>query len=85
MISLSDFDFQKIKEKILAKSKELKIDKIGFTTAEPFNESEKILLDYRNKGYSSGFEEKDIKKRIYPQLSLPEAPEYNSYCYGLSC
>lgn len=73
MISLSDFDFQKIKEKIIAKSKELKIDKIGFTTAEPFNESEKILLDYRNKGYSSGFEEKDIKKRIYPQLSLPEA------------
>ena len=68
-----DYDFQKIKEKIIAKSKELKIDKIGFTSAEPFLDSKDIFLNHQNKGYRSGFEEKDIKKRIYPELTLPEA------------
>lgn len=73
MIGLTDYNWDEIKHKIINYSKEIKIDKIGFTTAEPFYSIEKRLKEYLQKGYSSGFEEQDINLRIDPQRSLPSA------------
>lgn len=59
-----------IKNKIRAYSKKIDIDCIGFTTAAPFLEIEQRLKMQYEKGYISGFEEKEIQKRIYPQLTM---------------
>jgi epoxyqueuosine reductase len=62
-----------LKQKIIQKAKELKIDKIGFASAEPFVELKKRLVQHRQKGYESGFEEPDLDKRTDPRLSLTNA------------
>lgn len=49
------------------------IDKIGFTTADPFQEMKNRLIRQQELGYQSGFEEKDIEKRVNPTLLLDEA------------
>lgn len=62
-----------LKEKIIQKAKELKIDKIGFASADPFVELRERLVQHRKKGYESGFEEPDLEKRTNPALSLANA------------
>ena len=64
--------WDKLKQEIIEVAPSLGIDKIGFTTADPFLELKTILENHRQKGYESGFEERDINKRIYPELTLPE-------------
>lgn len=61
-----------LKEKIIAKSKELGIDKIGFTTAEPFDHLKESLIEQKEKGFTSGFEHRDIDERVYPELTFEE-------------
>ncbi|MDN3954439.1 tRNA epoxyqueuosine(34) reductase QueG [Sporolactobacillus laevolacticus] len=63
-------DFQKLKEQLIAYSKEIGVDKIGFTTADPFTELKARLYQQRALGYQSGFEEKDIEKRTEPSLLM---------------
>lgn len=55
-------------EKLLIRGEAARIgiDVLGFGSCEPFLEIEDILRDRERKGYLSGFEEKDIEKRIYP-------------------
>ncbi len=65
--------WQPLKEEIKQAAKSLGIDKIGFTTADPFLELKERLIDRRRKGYESGFEEPDIEKRVYPSLNMSEA------------
>ncbi|GHI01495.1 tRNA epoxyqueuosine(34) reductase QueG [Neobacillus kokaensis] len=65
-------DIQKLKEEIIAYSKTIGIDKIGFTTAEPFTELKNRLIRQQELGYQSGFEEPDIEKRTNPALLLKE-------------
>lgn len=62
-----------MKQKLIQKAKEIGIDKIGFTTADPFIELKERLRESQEKGYASGFEEPDIEKRTQPQALLPEA------------
>jgi epoxyqueuosine reductase len=62
-----------LKQKLISKAKEIGIDKIGFTTADPFIALRERLKESQEKGYASGFEEPDIEKRVRPELSLPEA------------
>lgn len=62
-----------IKQKIISYAKQIGIDKIGFTSAEPFHELREILSQHRELGYESGFEEKDIGKRVNPALALDHA------------
>lgn len=57
-----------LKEKIIIESKRIGIDKIGFTTAEPFTELEDKLRAQQELGHHSGFEHKVIEERIYPEL-----------------
>jgi epoxyqueuosine reductase len=65
-------DIQKLKEELISYCKELGIDKIGFTTAEPFTELKYRLIRQQELGYQSGFEEPDIEKRVTPSLLLAE-------------
>lgn len=58
---------QLLKEKIIQKSKEIGIDKIGFTHAEPFYELEDKLYAQQEKGHHSGFEHSFIEERVYPE------------------
>ena len=60
-----------LKKQIINYSKKIGIDKIGFTGGEPFSDIEVILQEHQNRGYTSGFEEKDLKLRVDPALSLP--------------
>lgn len=61
-----------LKREIQEAAPSLGIDTIGFASADPFLSLKSILLDRREKGYESGFEEPDIDKRIYPELSLEQ-------------
>ena len=59
-----------LKEKIITESKRLGIDKIGFTTAEPFDYLEDSLKEQKANGYTSGFEHPIIEERLYPEKSF---------------
>lgn len=57
-----------LKEKIIEESKRIGIDKIGFTTADPFSDLEEKLKQQKELGHHSGFEHKVIEERIYPEM-----------------
>ncbi|WP_064091844.1 tRNA epoxyqueuosine(34) reductase QueG [Rossellomorea aquimaris] len=61
-------DMDQLKQDIIDYSKEIGIDKIGFTTSSTFSEMKNRLLRQEMLGYQSGFEEKDIEKRVEPGL-----------------
>ncbi|MED1470364.1 tRNA epoxyqueuosine(34) reductase QueG [Bacillus salipaludis] len=63
---------KQFKEELIAYSKEIGIDKIGFTTAAPFTELKDRLIRQQELGFQSGFEEPDIEKRVNPSLLLEE-------------
>ncbi|MGI6225080.1 MAG: tRNA epoxyqueuosine(34) reductase QueG [Peptococcales bacterium] len=65
-------DWCSIKMEIIAFSHKIGLDKIGFTSGEPFYEIEEVLREHQEKGFTSGFEEKNIDLRIDPALSFPE-------------
>jgi epoxyqueuosine reductase len=65
-------NFQKLKEELIDFSKEIGIDKIGFTTADTFTELKSRLLRQQELSFQSGFEEPDIEKRVTPSLLLEE-------------
>ncbi|MBY0123170.1 tRNA epoxyqueuosine(34) reductase QueG [Bacillus sp. S/N-304-OC-R1] len=62
-----------LKKELIQYSKQIGIDKIGFTTAAPFEEMKNRLIRQQELQYQSGFEEKDIEKRVNPSL-LMEKP-----------
>ena len=66
-------DTQKLKQEIIDYSKTIGIDKIGFTTADPFLSLKARLYQQQMLGYQSGFEPKDIEKRVDPSLNLEGA------------
>ncbi|TCP18323.1 epoxyqueuosine reductase [Scopulibacillus darangshiensis] len=66
-------DFRELKQKVIEHSKEIGIDKIGFTTADPFAELRARLYRQQSLGYQSGFEEDDIEKRVNPTLVMDGA------------
>lgn len=57
---------QTLKEKIQAQAKVIGIDKIGFTTADPFDYLEESLKEQQAMGHSTGFEHKVLEERLYP-------------------
>lgn len=54
-----------LKEQIIAESKRIGIDKIGFASAAPFLELEASLKEQKERGYNAGFEHPVIEERIY--------------------
>ncbi|GAA4710958.1 tRNA epoxyqueuosine(34) reductase QueG [Brevibacillus fulvus] len=61
------------KQAIIEYAHKIGIDKIGFASAEPFVELKQRLIEHREKGYESGFEEPDLDKRTQPELLLEGA------------
>ncbi|WP_417900926.1 tRNA epoxyqueuosine(34) reductase QueG [Bacillus haimaensis] len=64
---------RKLKDEIIAFSKEIGIDKIGFASAGVFTGLKERLRVQQENGFQSGFEESDIEKRTNPELLLPRA------------
>ncbi len=62
-----------LKEKVKQYSKKIGIDLIGFTDADPFEDLREILIERKEKGNLSGFEENDIELRIDPKKTLNSA------------
>lgn len=65
--------WEQTKQAIMEYAARIGIDKIGFASADPFEELRERLLQHREKGYESGFEEPDIEKRVDPGRSLTGA------------
>ncbi|ALC92093.1 hypothetical protein AM500_21595 [Bacillus sp. FJAT-18017] len=65
-------NYKKLKADIIAYSKTIGIDKIGFTTADPFTELKNRLIRQQELNYQSGFEEPDIEKRTNPGLLMDQ-------------
>ena len=61
-------DYDQLKQEIIEYSQSIGVSKIGFASAEPFSELKNLLLRQQALGYQSGFEEKDIDKRVDPSL-----------------
>lgn len=66
------FSWDELKQEIIDAAPAMGIDKIGFASADPFLTLKERLIRHRALGRESGFEEPDIDKRVYPELSLPE-------------
>lgn len=64
---------EQLKQEVIAYAHSIGIDKIGFATADPFLTLKERLYTHRERGYESGFEEKDIEKRVYPEFSMEGA------------
>ncbi|WP_407690399.1 tRNA epoxyqueuosine(34) reductase QueG [Salipaludibacillus neizhouensis] len=62
-----------LKNELIAYSKHVGIDKIGFTSADPFVTLKSRLKQQQELGYQSGFEKGSLKERTEPQMLLPEA------------
>ncbi|WP_281183828.1 tRNA epoxyqueuosine(34) reductase QueG [Staphylococcus schleiferi] len=77
-------DVLQLKEEIIEYAYSIGINRIGFTTADPFDELKQKLVDYHAKGYASGFEESDIALRTEPKLSLPTAKSIIAISVGYS-
>ncbi|MGO2082669.1 tRNA epoxyqueuosine(34) reductase QueG [Vagococcus sp.] len=58
--------YPSLKDKIITASQELGIDKIGFTTAAPFDHLKNSLEEQKAKGHTTGFEHPVIDERLYP-------------------
>jgi epoxyqueuosine reductase len=54
-------DWDRLKQEVTQYALSIGIDKIGFASADPFLTLKERLYSHREKGYESGFEEKDIE------------------------
>ncbi|MCP3026858.1 tRNA epoxyqueuosine(34) reductase QueG [Halobacillus sp. A5] len=66
-------DFHQFKEEVVAYSKEIGVDKIGFASADVFGELKARLQRQQALGYQSGFEKGSVDERSEPGRLLPEA------------
>lgn len=64
---------EQLKEEIIQYAKTIGIDKIGFTSANPFAEMKARLKMQQDDGYQSGFEKGTIEERTEPKLHLNDA------------
>lgn len=64
---------EQLKQDIIDYSKTIGIDKIGFTSANPFSEMKARLEMQQEAGYQSGFEKGTNEERTEPKLHLEDA------------
>jgi epoxyqueuosine reductase len=62
-----------MKQKLIEFCKSINIGHVGIAPAEPYRDFEEVWIKQLEKGHISGFEEKDIERRIYPSLTLEDA------------
>ncbi|MFG6116396.1 tRNA epoxyqueuosine(34) reductase QueG [Halobacillus sp. MO56] len=66
-------DYKQLKEEVIAYSKEIGIDKIGFASVDVFGEMKARLKRQEELSYQSGFEKGTVDERTEPSRLLPEA------------
>jgi epoxyqueuosine reductase len=66
-------DTEKLKQELIAYSKEIGVDKIRFTTADVFQELKERLKQQQENNYQSGFEKGTIEERTEPKKLMPSA------------
>lgn len=66
-------DMVSLKEEVIAFSKTIGIDKIGFASVDMFTELRDRLILQQELGYASGFEKGSLEERTDPTLHLPKA------------
>lgn len=66
-------ELTQLKEDIIAHSKEIGIDKIGFASADVFTELKQRLIVQEKLNYKSGFEKGTIEERTEPKKLLQSA------------
>lgn len=66
-------NIEQLQQQLIEYASSIGVDKIGFTTASPFNELKNRLKRQQELGYQSGFEESDIEKRTEPIRLLDSA------------
>jgi epoxyqueuosine reductase len=64
---------KEMKKRLLEYCRSLDIESVGIAPAEPYLDFESIWRSQIGKGHTSGFEEKDIAKRVCPELTLQDA------------
>jgi epoxyqueuosine reductase len=64
---------ESMKNKLTEYCRSLDIEHIGIAPAESYRDFEKIWRSQIAKGRISGFEEKDLAKRVFPELTLQGA------------
>lgn len=62
-----------MKEKLLDFCRSINIECVGIAPAEPYHDFEQLWKKQIERGFLTGFEETDINKRIYPELTLKGA------------
>lgn len=60
-----------MKEALIDFCKSINIEHVGIAPAQPYTDFEERWKKQIERGYISGFEEKEFNKRIYPDLTLP--------------
>lgn len=61
------------KDEVIAFAHSIGIDKIGFTSSEPFSYLRQSLEEQKAKGHTTGFEHPVIEERLFPDRLLPGA------------
>lgn len=69
-----------LKKQVIEACKEIGIDKIGFTTAEPFEYMVEPLKEQHSKGHTTGFEHQILEERIYPDRIFDRPKSIISIC-----
>lgn len=64
---------EEVKQEIIAYSKKIGIDKIGFATADIFSQFKQRLIEQEKHGYASGFEKGTVEERTNPDVLLSGA------------
>src|SRR5699024_1593046 len=64
---------ERLKQEVIEESKRLGIDKIGFTSADPFVELKERLREQESLNYASGFEKGTNEERTELKVLLNEA------------
>ncbi len=62
-----------MKKELVEFCRSIDIEHVGIAPAEPYTDFGEIWMKQLKRGHISGFEEKDINRRIYPELTLPGA------------
>ncbi|EHL2688473.1 DUF1730 domain-containing protein, partial [Listeria monocytogenes] len=72
MVVKQKADYAALKEELIAYAYEIGIQKIGFTTADPFLFLKERLLEAEALDLFTGFEHPVIEERVYPELIFKE-------------
>ncbi|MBE3595677.1 MAG: tRNA epoxyqueuosine(34) reductase QueG [Hydrogenibacillus sp.] len=66
-------DWNALKAELKAAAREIGLDAVGVTTAEPFLDLRPKLEAYYQNGYDTGFEKGSIDERVDPRRTMPWA------------